>query len=211
MTTLTVTTNGKSYSYDASVQQIAGLQAKTNEINAKVPEGGDPTFETPQHLLEDSIISWLTSNPAATDEQVVATMERALNNWADVPSEVLVPDEGPLTKEQLLAYAADKRWQKEVGGTVWNGHGVATDRPSQSKSLAEFVAISANLRTDPSLWKFKDGFAELSSADMSQVVLAGRAHVAACFAVEGSLEVSINDGTVTTKAEIDVAAWPSST
>lgn len=111
------------------------------------------------------------------------------------------------TLEELVAYAADVRWRKEVAGVEWaEGLVIQTDRESQGKLLAEFVAISGGLRPDPSPWKFADNkFAMLSNADMSAVCLASRAHVAAAYAAESSVVSQIAAGTITTTAEIDAA------
>lgn len=107
----------------------------------------------------------------------------------------------------LTSYAATVRWQREVGGTTWNGRPVDTDRESgQPKLLAEFVAISAGLRTDPSPWKFANGeFVSLSNADMGALCLAVRNFIAAQFAIEATVLAAIEAGTVTTTAEIDTA------
>lgn len=223
MTTLTVTTGGKSYSYDASPEQIAGLGALVASINAKVPQknigteeepnwvAGDPTYATDLALLQDSISGWLAGNPTATDAEVTATMERALDSWAGLPA-----PEAPVAAEMspeaktamLIAYAAEKRWQVEIAGTTWNGHGVHTDRESQTKLLAAFVAIGTGLRQDPSPWKFKDGFQDLSNAQMSEVILASLAHVNAAFAVEKALVAEVEAGNITDKSAIDAAQWP---
>jgi hypothetical protein len=40
---------------------------------------------------------------------------------------------------------------------------------------------------------------------MAEVVLAGRLHVASCFALEGEVAAAIVAGTITTPAEIDLA------
>ncbi len=110
----------------------------------------------------------------------------------------------PPSQAELTAYAAARRYQVEVGGCTWSTYTVATDRESQGKLIAEFVAISGGLRTDPSPWKFKDGtFADLSNADMSAVAMAARAHIANAFALEQQALADITGGTITTYAEID--------
>ncbi len=113
----------------------------------------------------------------------------------------------PPSPEELVAYAADVRWRKEVAGVEWSeGLVIQTDRESQGKLLAEFVAISGGLRPDPSPWKFADNkFAMLSNADMGAVCLASRAHVAAAYATEDVLVAQIDAGTITTAAQIDAA------
>lgn len=109
----------------------------------------------------------------------------------------------------LRAHAARKRYAVETGGIVWNGHIIRTDRESQSKLIAEFVAISASIRTEPAPWKFSDGFVSLTNAEMGAVIMAARTHVAASFATESDVVDGIEASTITTFAEIDAADWPS--
>lgn len=113
-----------------------------------------------------------------------------------------------LTKVALIAYAANARWQKEVGGVAWpdgeSTHVIATDRESQGKLLMEFVAINNGLRADPSPWKFAGGyFVSLTNAQMSAVALVGRSFVADAYSREAAVQAGINAGTITTTAEID--------
>ncbi len=121
-----------------------------------------------------------------------------------VRAEILDPEPLPPTTVELATYAAARRYQVEVAGCSWGTYTVATDRESQGKMIAEFVAISGGLRTDPSPWKFKDGtFASLSNADMSAVALAARAHIANAFALEEQALAAITAATITTYAGID--------
>lgn len=136
-------------------------------------------------------------------------------NWLDLatPSELIErgiirieaadPAAFPAPPE-LVSYAAAKRYSREISGCVWNGHPVATDRDSQAKLMAEFVAISAGLRADPSPWKFADGsFLSVSNAEMSAICLAARAHIAGAFAIEAEAVAAINAGTITGTTAID--------
>lgn len=106
----------------------------------------------------------------------------------------------------LKAYAAHRRWLKEIGGTVWNGWLVYTDRESQSKIISERLAIEAGERNDPDGWKFADGqFRMVSNADFISLSSAVREHVRACFAIEAAVLAQIEAGTITAEAEIDAA------
>lgn len=144
----------------------------------------------------DDRATWRINHDASATSDQVAAAQAALAAY------------DPL-KDSLKPYAAAKRYAVEVGGTVWSGHAIATDRDSQSKLIAELVSISAAIRTDPSVWKFADGsFANLSNADMGAVILQARAHVEAAFVTESSVCASIDANSITTTAQIDAAAWP---
>ena len=117
------------------------------------------------------------------------------------------PPASPPTVIELAAYNAAARWRKEIAGVAWGGHVIDTNRENgQAKLLAEFVAITAGMRADPSPWKFLgDDWVDLSNADMGAVCLAARDHIAAQFSIERSVKAAIDAGTVTTFAEIDAA------
>lgn len=117
--------------------------------------------------------------------------------------------ENALTPEKLGAHAAAKRYAVETGGTVWNGFIIQTDRESQSKLIAEFVAMSAGLRTDPSPWKFANGFASVTNAEMQSVIIQARAHVLAAFATEGVVAAGIGSNAITSYEQVEAADWPS--
>lgn len=116
------------------------------------------------------------------------------------------PAPEPEPEPDLPAYAARKRWEKEVGGTSWNTWPVHTDRESQGKIVAERLAVSEGERTDPDGWKFADGeFRMVSNADFLSLATAVRDHVKSCFATEAQVLADIAAGTITTTAEIDAA------
>lgn len=110
-----------------------------------------------------------------------------------------------MVRAQLRAYAADKRWRIETAGCAWGNNIVQTDRDSQSKLIAEFVALGAGLRVEPSPWKFANGFGLVSNADMGAIIMAVRAHIAMAFAKEADVLAAIDAGNVTTTVEIDTA------
>lgn len=118
-----------------------------------------------------------------------------------------------VTKADLKTYAASKRYAVETGGCAdGQGHTIDTSRESQSKLLAEFVALGAGLRTSGAPWKMKNGaFVSLTNAQMGAVCLAARSHIASAFDVENAIRNQIELGTTTTMAEIDAASWPSNT
>jgi len=122
---------------------------------------------------------------------------------ADLVDTVAAIDPAAYTAEELIAYAADKRWQVETGGCAWGGHTVQTDRDSQTKLIAEMVAIGAGLRADPSPWKMADGFVALTNAEMLDVITTVRTHIASAFATEAAVLAEIAGGTVTTPAQVD--------
>lgn len=112
----------------------------------------------------------------------------------------------------LLAYAAQKRWEKEVGGTEVAGMPVFTD--DRSKTLIMGARQAADADPDfTTQWKAAAGaFITLDAAMIMAISNAVLAHVASCFAREAAVIAAIEDGTITSAAEIDDAfdavEWP---
>lgn len=112
----------------------------------------------------------------------------------------------PPTKDELLAYAANRRWEIEVGGCVWDGSPVTTDRDSTARIMGEFIAIMAGIRQDGGNWKFADGtFRQLTNAQSTQLGLTVRAHVANTFKKEAAIQAAIAAETITTYSQIEDA------
>lgn len=128
------------------------------------------------------------------------------DHYDPVSGEFTRPEPAPPTKQDLAEYAAHQRWQKEIGGMIWNGWPVHTDRESQSKIIAERLAIEAGERADPDGWKFADGsFRLVSNEEFISLSNAIRQHVRDCFAMEALVLAQIEAGAITTTAQIDAA------
>lgn len=106
---------------------------------------------------------------------------------------------------ELLQYAADARYAKEIGGIVVSGIPIATDDRSKQMILGAHVAANADptFTTD---WVGSDGSVTAVNAAMivaiSNAVLA---HVNSVFAAYKTASAEINAGTFTTFDQIDAA------
>jgi len=105
----------------------------------------------------------------------------------------------------LLNYAADKRWQKEVGGIEFGGIPVATDDRSKSMIIGARLAADA----DPAwstMWVGADGVVyPIDAAAIVAISDAVQAHVNACFTLYAAVKAGIDDGDVTSAEQIDTA------
>ncbi|WP_085592168.1 DUF4376 domain-containing protein [Thalassospira sp. MCCC 1A01428] len=110
------------------------------------------------------------------------------------------------TYDQLFAAAASRRYRAEIGGCLWNDWVQATDDRGQAKCMAELQAINEGLRVDGDGWKFAHGFEALTNTEMRDLVVAVRAHVAACYEGEGIIRADIEAGNIA--ALDDVENWP---
>lgn len=126
------------------------------------------------------------------------------------PPVVVVPTFEELKQKKLNQLAA-LRWEKETAGTTFNSMSFATDPISQTKYVGAVVAAQMS----PLLtlkWKLSDGtFVDLDAASITQVAMAVRAHIQACFDREAELidliELAVDEEDLN---NIDITTgWPS--
>jgi hypothetical protein len=217
MTTLSITVSGQSYSAPCSDAAHAKLEtyrlqdmsniATGEGQDADTPVADRPGYRADVQAYVEAMVIRSGQPPQEVLERIIANAEGS----PPVTPEEAAPLEGEALKAFLRSYAADKRWTVESGGCIdQNGNAIATDRDSQTKLIAEMVAIGANMRTDPSPWKLRgNGFVLLTNAQMIQAIMAARTHIANSFAGEAECLAAIEAGTITTPAQVDAANWPS--
>lgn len=104
----------------------------------------------------------------------------------------------------LIAYVAQKRWEKEVGGIEVNGQIIDTSRESQSMITGAYAYSQAN-PSETIQFKAASGWVTLDAPTMAAIATAVGAHVQACFALEAMVASQIAGGAITTTGEIDAA------
>ena len=108
-------------------------------------------------------------------------------------------------KTDLKAYAAQKRWQKEVGGITVGGIPIATDDRSKQMIIGARMAAEADSGfTTP--WVANDGSVHtLTAADVIGISNAVLAHVGSCFAIYATVADQIESDAIAGAAQIDAA------
>lgn len=116
------------------------------------------------------------------------------------------PAVGAYTSAQLKGYAANARYNKEVGGTTVSGVAYPTDRETQAKMTAAVLLAQVNPAATFK-WKLADGsFSEtLDAAGMISVASTVGAFVNGLFTTEQTVGAAIAAGTITTAAQVDAA------
>lgn len=156
-------------------------------------EKGQKNSDIPADAIAVSDQQWL--------EASMLKLWRAPDGTLSMP-----PAAEPGEKIELPAYAAQKRWETEVGGTIWNGWPILTDRESQNKITSEALAIEKGQRLDGDPWKFADGeFRPLTNAQMDSLAAAVRLYIRDSFAIEARVVAEIEAGTISTIEQIDAA------
>jgi hypothetical protein len=148
-------------------------------------------------------VSW---HPVVRDEGPIAFTGLENGDWV-VRTALPTLDE---IRAARLAELANLRWEKETGGTVFNGMPIATDAVSQTKYIGAVVGaqIAPNAVIN---WKMADGtFVSLDAQAITAVAMAVRAHVQACFDREAELKAWIEAASMAEEiAAIDLnTGWP---
>lgn len=124
---------------------------------------------------------------------------------AAIEAVVAAHDPASIGVAALIAHAADRRWQREVGGIVIGGVPVATDDRSKIMIMGARVAAAADAGWE-TIWHGSDGQTyPLNAGAMIAISDAVEAHVNATFATFAAVKVDIEAGTITTLAAIDAA------
>lgn len=153
-------------------------------------------------LADGSLVAIIDGVERNVPDDMANAHRRAIADW-EAAGGVRTPYAAPAV--DLVAYAARKRWDREVGGVSVGGVAVATDDRSKMMVLGARMAAVA----DPGFttrWKTLEGaFVDLSSAQIVAISDAVLAHVDACFALEATVLADIAAGEITTAAEVDAA------
>ena len=153
------------------------------------------------------------------------TVYRLAGNWQKrqrvevvdgEPRIVEVPPPTPTldeSKADMLDRLATRRWEVETGGFTFRGRRVKSDADSQAKINGLMTGIALLGDSFHTAWKCSDGWLQLDARGARELVTAGFAHVAVCFAREGELSAAITSATEDELPELADAVeafWPSS-
>jgi hypothetical protein len=126
----------------------------------------------------------------------------------EAAAEALAADLPGARKATLIAYAADVRWRREVGGITVGGVPVATDDRAKMMIVGARLAAIADPQWS-TVWHGADGQTyPVEATAMLAISDAVQAHVNSCFATFALVMAAIDAGSITTMAQIDAADWP---
>lgn len=136
--------------------------------------------------------------PAALSDTIREIM--STHNW----------DSGALSKAELLAYAADKRWKVETGGIIHAGMKVLTDDRSKQLILGSRILADSAPENFTTPWFDADGIRhDLDAAGMVSLSNAVAIHVTSSFLRYADVIAAIQADEVTTAEQVDQWEWPS--
>lgn len=130
-----------------------------------------------------------------------------IDEWYTYENEAFTPlhpsPDTPAEPADLLAYAADLRWQREVGGVTVAAVPVSTDDRSKVMIVGARVAAAADPEWS-TIWHGADGNTyQIDAPAMLAISDAVQAHVNGTFATFATVKAQIEAGAVTTRSEID--------
>lgn len=105
----------------------------------------------------------------------------------------------------LKTYAAAKRWDLEVGGVVWNGITLPTDRERRSALVQALQMAQSGVLPFPVTFGLGDAKLSLTEPQLTAAVAAIAAHVQGAFNTWGAVIDGIAAGTIISTAAIDAA------
>ena len=108
--------------------------------------------------------------------------------------------------EALHTYAAQKRYEIEVGGIVVNGLQVPTD--DRAKTLIEGGASTLSDTDEIDFFAPDIGWTKLTGVQIRGMQASIAAHVQACFSKSKEISDKIDNGTIIKTAQIDAEDWP---
>lgn len=181
--------------------------ARMRPIFGPAPE---PTEETPDPAApivgeEPNLACLIPADAVAiTDEQWSEFVDnQGRRKW--IGGEVVAFEPLPPPVD-LAAYAADRRWRREVGGMMSPTFGhLYTDRETRAIIGQKIQLIDLGMIVEPVNVKTGAGFQPFSRAALVAIGTEVDAYVQACFDLEMQVLGEIGAGTITSTAEIDVA------
>lgn len=152
-------------------------------------------------MFEDEIVATIRDGGVLNYDGIYLSPARAGGNVGEGYSlvEALPPEPVPVN---LVAYNAQKRWEKEISGITVGGAQIDTSRESQSMIAGAYLYSQKNPGS-PIKFKASSGWVTLDAATVETIADAVGAHVQACFAIEADAAAGISAGTVTTTEQID--------
>lgn len=203
-----VTLNGAQHTIEtadaAVLAAIGGLRERFNQ------KAGLALLQTDAAYVQKMFGDWAARNVGFTQADLDAIVAQTFASWVNQfqAAELVTPElSGEPLKNALKTYAANKRYRVETGGMTVNGLAIPTDRETQSKLSGAVLTFQTGALSGAIDWKAAGGWVQLDQAAVTALASAVAAHVQAAFSRERAVSALIDDGTITTVAQIDAQPW----
>ena len=119
------------------------------------------------------------------------------------------PSPPTITKADLAAYAADKRYRVMCSGISFGGVTIPGDDISQLRIGRARDDLASHVLTEPISVNLGLVSIQATAAQITAIANGLSVKTQAAWTVQGTVIAAINAETITTTAQIDAAPWPS--
>jgi hypothetical protein len=164
---------------------------------------------TDQAFVDWSVV-YGGASPIPSEAELAGVLQpyNSLPAWLFAATDTFIqPTPSTYTKGQLAAYAGSARYNAEISGTLSSGQPLRTDRVSRTAADQALAYVNANPGTTVN-WKTLTGFEVWDQTMITTYVTDINRHVQDCFNGEKTANDGINDGSITTLAQIDAIFAP---
>jgi hypothetical protein len=160
-------------------------------------------------VADAAYFAWLdtgmTATPIATEAEIWDSQKDIKPRWLFNGETFAQPSVGTYTPDQLSAYNSDMRAVTQNSDITVNGHPFSTGLTT-TEALNTAVIYSQSHPDETFAWKLPDGsFVTLAAADITALQNIISKYGQDCYACEDANLTGIEDGTITTPAQIDAA------
>lgn len=144
--------------------------------------------------------------PMPTDPDAVVTGYHFKRNGSLIEQVLDLLPPRAATKDELKAYLAELRFNKEVGGMVSATYGyLLTDRDTRAIIAQTIQSLDLGIVQEPIVWKPPTGFVEVNRAALVGIATEVVAYVQMTFDKESEVSAKIDSGELTKKTQVATA------
>ena len=207
-----VTLNGAEHTISAPdpalLAAISGLRQRFNQ------KAGLTVLETDAAYVQKAFGDWAVRNVGFSQGDLDAVKTSTFASWVnqfyapDIFEEAVVELTGDALKNALKGFAANKRWQIEMGGMTSQTFGpLLTDRETRGLLGDIIQSIDLGITAQPVRFKAPSGFVSLDRAALIAIAAEVAEHVKKAFDTEDTIIAAIDAGTISTTVAIDAYNW----
>lgn len=209
MPTIIIDVKGKPYEIKASENELAGLgavHARYKEHVGALDDKDLPTYATDGDFLDAQIQDRIKQFP---DEDFMDIARRALASWAGhpIPDAVVTEMSPDARSSMLIAYAAEKRYAVACAGVTIGGLAVPSGDTASTRIDRAIRDIDEGIVADPVTFVVGSTVVPAKRSMLMEMRSAISKRWQAAYVVQGDVVTGINDGSITTRDQINAAKW----
>lgn len=204
----TIQLDGKNYTLTTNdAAQIAAITEVRNKYNQTLQED-KPKLTTDNEYLQMVFTGWKVGAPGFSEQDLYDCFARACASYAGQnPPEVIIQNPGPPSQNTLLAYLDALHTKVLNGGVTINGVAITTDLAGRTNLTGAYNLVQAGALQSVN-WVTDSGPITLTAQQLSGIAVAVGLWVQETYTLLGQKMQEIQNGTLTTKEQVDAIVWP---